>query len=199
MNRARFLPVSSLASRLRFVMGAGGGWFLLVTPRDASLTAVGAEIIDECEAQLPDAPARTLRVADDVDAFATACASGSTEVVVALAEAVSDHDWKRVDVARSALLKVGAGVLVLPERDLDAFLSGAPNFASVMGAETFFWAPDPSTLDDDACEALLTSFRDRSGLTDDALIAAASAGTAPDEPYVAQWLVLLGREDLLRG
>lgn len=174
-------------------------WLLLVVPTGTSLGEITEEIADECASQLPDPVVRMVCVGDDVNGFVATCASADGEVVIADAAAVTSQTWGRIDVARSALLKLGVGVLVLTERDLSGFIRGAPNFASLVGAETFRWSPDPSTLDRDAREAMLVSFRERSGMTDDQLVVAVGEGTAPLEPYVAQWLVLLGREDLLRG
>jgi hypothetical protein len=197
VSEARRLSSAELASRVWLDAEAGGAWFLLLLEEGAEAGAVADEIAAECAALSPRLAQHRLRVADGLPALIGACTTGEGALVIALADGIDNVTLGQLDEARSAILRAAAGVFLLPDRDLERFAREAPNLASVLAVRTFAWGDDPGLLDADSREAMLVGFRERSRMSDADLVAAATAGAAPAEPYVAEWLVLLGRGDLL--
>lgn len=199
MNDVKRLSSAELASRIWLDADAGAAWFLLLLDEGVDANPVADEIASECSVLVPQLTQHRLRVADSLPALIDACTTGERALVIALADGIDNAALGQIDEARSALLRADAGVILLPDRDLERFAREAPNLTSVLAVRTFTWGPDPGLLDQDTQEVMLAGFRERSGMSDAQLIAEAEAGTAPAEPYVAEWLVLLGRGDLLRG
>ncbi len=109
-----------------------------------------------------------------------------------------DRDRTRLErsPARSTDLESAIVVLVLSEQAYGTLQACAPNLASWIGGSVFGLEPEGglSTVDR---EARLEELRRWGSMTDDEMIRNARAGTLRPDPYFAEWLVLLGRGDLL--
>lgn len=109
----------------------------------------------------------------------------------------SEEDWKHLDLLRSRLGRQGAVVLVMSGQSIQSLARNAPNLASWIGGS--IWQADiaSESLSEEEKAARLHSLREWSGLTDDEVLKRAAEGTLPNQPEYAEWLVLLGRGDLL--
>jgi hypothetical protein len=108
---------------------------------------------------------------------------GSIEQVVR----VLDYERARlVHGPRGVILTSGAGVAILA--------TVAPNLWSWIGPRAWLLDPTAGQLD---IAARLASLHEGTGLTDSEVIERAEAGTLGPDPVFAEWLVLLGRSDLL--
>jgi hypothetical protein len=118
------------------------------------------------------------------------------EVLLIGAELFTDKDWMLLDRRRSDLAREGPTVLLTTDSAFDALMQVAPNLASWLGALVFS-REDPAERLAALREQRLASLRARSEMTDEEVVGAAQAGTLPRDPEYAEWLVLLGRGDLL--
>ena len=90
-------------------------------------------------------------------------------------------------------------LLVLSRRSASLLTRFAPNLASLLGGDLWIWHADASALSEADKQIRLDRLRAWSGLCDDEVVAQAKQKVLPTEPQFAEWLVLLGRGDLLEG
>jgi hypothetical protein len=101
---------------------------------------------------------------------------------------------RSLDYERARLAGRPRGVIVTSEAGLQALAAEAPNFWSWVGPRVWHLDALAGQLD---AEARLSSLRQGTGLTDREVLERAEAGTLPPDPVFAEWLVLLGRGELL--
>jgi hypothetical protein len=112
-------------------------------------------------------------------------------------EAWNCEDWYRLDACRSSLSKPRGGMLVLSSASAEIMLNCAPNFCSWVGSRVYALAKDSEFLTDPEREIRLSTLREWSGLSDAEVIASAESHQLPPIPEYGEWLVLLGRGDLI--
>lgn len=118
-------------------------------------------------------------------------------IVISGVEHFDDAEWRHLDLLRSRLVRRSPVALVVSESSLDKLSRAAPNLASWIGGAVWFADAASDGLSDDERRARLTSLREWSGLSDAELIRRAHDRTLPTDPEYVEWLVLLGREDLI--
>jgi hypothetical protein len=106
------------------------------------------------------------------------------------------EDWHQFDAARSQLFKPHGGILVLSNNSTKLISNCAPNFCSWVGSR-FYILKDSEFLTSQEREARLSALRDWSGHSDAEIITFAEAHQLPPTPEYGEWLVLLGRGDLI--
>jgi hypothetical protein len=110
-------------------------------------------------------------------------------------------DWKLMDRRRSELQRSMPTVFLTTRESFDGAMRTAPNLTSWLGGDVFCHADERSRGRD--AERIrnerLNALRQWSGRSDHQVLELARAGALPLEPEYAEWLVLLGRGDLLDG
>lgn len=107
-------------------------------------------------------------------------------------------DWRKFDAERSKLDRSAVGgALLLSERAVYKLYTSAPNITSWLGARVYKLEQDTEYLTEGEREERLQSFRVEYGFSDAEVIEMANAKSLPSEPHFGEWLILLGREDLL--
>ena len=101
---------------------------------------------------------------------------------------------RALNYERARLAGRPRGVILTSEAGLQALAAEAPNLWSWVGPRV--WHIDPLAGQLDA-EARLSSLRQGTGLTDEEVLRRAEAGTLTPDPVFAEWLVLLGKGELL--
>jgi len=101
---------------------------------------------------------------------------------------------RSLDYERARLAGHPRGVILTSEAGLQTLAAEAPNLWSWVGPRV--WHVDPLAGQLDA-EARLSSLRQGTGLTDAEVLQRAEGGTLAPDPVFAEWLVLLGRGELL--
>lgn len=185
--------VGELALRLIAIRGAAGYAAYLVEA--AAVPEVIAELGEELAA-FDDELAIEILGPGSGELLLREFARPTREVVVVDAAGYSDRDWGLLDRRRSSLARAGLLVFVTTPESFEKLMQTAPNLASWLGAFVFEQAPSaPGNAD--ARELRLAALRAWAQRSDHDVIVAATLGFLPADPAYAEWLVLLGRGDLL--
>jgi hypothetical protein len=189
----RQIPQSEFVRRAIERTG-GNSWLGLVVPDDrladvVEQTAAGIALESELEVFRVDAPA---------DAGALERATRRVGILVAsLGDAWPPGSWGRLDALRSLLQREHRAVLVLSESAARHVFREAPHFTRLLTGSVWDLAPEPDEMNAADRLARLASLEQWANLSTADMIARAEARTLPADPEYAEWLVLVGRSDLL--
>ncbi len=124
-------------------------------------------------------------------------AAGDRTLVLGGLEGFKAEDWQHVDLLRSRLARGGSTILILSHSAASRFFESAPNLSSWLGSTV--WRADlgADVLSPVETEQRLIALRESTGLTDEQVLARAERGELPGDPEFAEWLILLGRGDLV--
>jgi hypothetical protein len=168
-------------------------WLIVVV--DSGATEVGDALSKEVAA-LDEEDAPVIPVSTPADFELAARDHRDGVLIIPGADFFSDDDWRWLDLGRSRFQRNGTTVMVMREEALGKLEGQAPNFASWIGGNVWRLR-SPKPLDAEGVEERLLALRSWSGLTDAQVIRKAEERTLPPDPPFAEWLVLLGRGDLL--
>jgi hypothetical protein len=122
--------------------------------------------------------------------------SSDQTIVFKMSENLGENDWKQLDACRTKLMRTTPGVLAIKESKLLDLISYAPHFASWVGCQ--IWKVRAvSELSESDRESRLISLRQHFSLSDEDLITKINSDELLIDPDIAEWLVLLGRGDLI--
>ena len=190
------IGLGEFAAQLEIDDGADR-WFRLIVPEPIDPAMVAQQLRMEIDVvlgsgcQLADASAGPLALVRLVRA------AGEQPVVLYRVDCYSDADWLHVDLLRSQLVGGGPKVLLARLSVLTKMESCAPNLSSFLGGATWQVDLESDYLSETEQQARLVSLRTALGYSDADVIEMAEGHKLPDEPEFAEWLVLLGRGDLL--
>lgn len=185
--------VGELALRLIAIRGAAAYAAYLVAAGAAP--DVIAELGEELSAFDPELAIEILGPGSG-EQLLRALARPTREVVVVDAAAYGERDWGLLDRRRSSLARAGLLVFVTTPASFEKLMQTAPNLASWLGAFVFEQAREAQG-NAEAREQRLAALRSWAQKSDQDVIVAATQGLLPADPAYAEWLVLLGRGDLL--
>jgi hypothetical protein len=106
-------------------------------------------------------------------------------------------DWSSLDTMRSALERTGPVVLWIAPDAVALLSEHAPNIRSFIGSSIFVAGPEPGIMTDKERAGRLEELRQHYQLSDQEIVRRAEAHELPPEPHFVEWLVLLGRGDLV--
>jgi hypothetical protein len=112
-------------------------------------------------------------------------------------EELSPEKWSALDLMRSALERRGPIVLWLSAEGFAGLSEFAPNIRSFIGPSIFIAGPDGGAMTDEERKNRLNELATHYGQTDSDVLRKAALGELPPEPHFVEWLVLLGRGDLV--
>jgi hypothetical protein len=187
---------------LRVVAHRGTAVYMAYITSPDAIDAVLADVGDEIAALDPAARLETLRP-EVGEVLVDALAATDAEIVLVHSSAFTAPDWALLDRRRSSIAHRGVLIFVTTPASFDALMRSAPNLASWLGADVFAHASDAADLDATRVRRLEALRRwaaqpDAAGVRSDAdVIREAEQGTLARDPEYAEWLVLLGRGDLL--
>ena len=174
----------------------GAGYCLVVAP---SASAFRNELREEVDLQLSESlrviDASGLTVASLLDRLRT---SRAAVAIVTGFDRWTDDQFIALDVNRSRL---ETGAFLVFHADLETarrFLAHAPNVRSFLGPNIFAWAPDDSAMNPREVADRLKQLRDHYDLSDAEVLDRAARNDLPPDPEFVEWLVLLGRSELVR-
>jgi hypothetical protein len=169
-------------------------WAVLVV----SPERVDAEAADAAEtlASLLDEPVERVPAATPEDLLRVARQHAKSALVLHGLDALSPEAWRRVDANRSRLERTLPALLVLGEPAAERMRVHAPNLWSWVASAVWRGVPEEGLGDDQRAQRL-GALREHFGFDDDELVRRAEGGALPPEPDIAEWLVLIGRRDLI--
>ncbi|PSM31821.1 hypothetical protein BVG81_003445 [Haliangium sp. UPWRP_2] len=131
------------------------------------------------------------------DAVQQVATSPQPVMVLSGFEALPEEDWASLNFSRSRLLGDHALVFVMGKDALRRLQERAPDLDSLLSGSTWQLDTQADILSADEREQRLEALRRGLDLTDAEVLAQAESGELPSDPRLAEWLVLLGRGDLL--
>jgi len=118
-------------------------------------------------------------------------------VILSSGTGLTQEKWRSLDIMRSAMERKGPVILWLSTDDVANLTAHAPNIRSFIGASIFLAGPDGGIMTDAERQERLNELSQHFGFTGDEAVRRAEARELPHEPEFVEWLVLLGRGDLL--
>jgi hypothetical protein len=185
----RELPLRELA--LRIDTALGGAAYIIYVVEPGEISELSIALCDELENTTLIKSGSAVRLLHDLAHF--------EGTVVIDAGAYRDADWRLLDRQRSALLRNSPTIFVTTQESLNELMQVAPNIASCLGGNVFIHPPlhVRQTQISSSGNERRAVLRAWSGMTDEDVIQKAESGDLPLDPEYAEWLVLLGRGDLL--
>jgi hypothetical protein len=171
-------------------------WFVLMVECHAEEIAAGLQEEISALTSPTGPPASRVTVASSRELARAACDHARGVLIVTISPAFTPTEWASVDINRARIQRDGATVLVLEEDAVEQLENAAPHLASWIGGSIWRLA-GARALSATEKEQRLVVLRQRAGLSDDEVIRRAESGSLPPDPEFAEWLVLLGRGDLL--
>jgi hypothetical protein len=172
-------------------------WFVVLRP-----SAEPEEALDNFLAELSAVLAQPVRivqgVAPSLEQVLTELSEpgGDPVLISGLDQADMDY-WRALDINRSGLLRVGPVVLWLSSAGLTCLCTHAPNLRSFIGGSIFYLSAQGEALTDNERRQRISDLEAHFQMTASEVIRRAESGTLPGEPHFVEWLVLLGRGDLV--
>lgn len=172
----------------------GGDWSIFIVRSEEVVGPTAAELAAAIERFAGGAKIRVhsdLGGADDLAEYAR-----DVDVIVVAVTDWSESRWRALDLQRARIPTDRVLVLVMSDESLRRMVQEAPYVYSLVQAP-IRERPDEGLLTDDERQDRISSFEDRYGLTSAEIIERAEAGKLPPDPEYGEWLLLLGRGDLL--
>ena len=190
-------PAFEIGRRLEIRGPNSYAWLAALKPTGEADAAL-ADFAADLSAAL-DAPVRTINTTDtSVDQLRTALHSPTDDPVLILG--LDQHDveyWRTLDVNRSGLGRRGPLVLWLSAGGLIELCAYAPNIRSFLGGSIFQVGTQGESMSEPERQQRIDELVAHYRLTSEEVIRRAETRTLPTEPHFVEWLVLLGRGDLV--
>jgi len=184
-------PLGNLELASRIVLDeAIGSWFVVGIAHDDDVSELSAEI-----GALVDCAVPVMEVSGPEELIMASRQSADTFAVFFSPRGI---DPLHLDDCRSMLQREHPAVLALPSTDLERLSSSAPHFTSWI-ANRVFTTRDDRFLDSNDRSARLAILREHFEMSDYDFVAFVEAKPRSLEPEQMEWLVLLGRQDLLKA
>jgi hypothetical protein len=175
---------------------ARGDWFVLVTPPH-QLAGTQETLAADVEAFTEGAPKVTSLVESSRDLVRAIRTPTDGVVLVGGLESFSDVEWRSVDLMRSRLEGAGTVVLLMSPKQLNLLAGSAPNLASWLTGGIWRLDEDIEQLSEAERADRLKRLQTSTAMSDEDIIKGAQNGTLSREPQFTEWLLLLGRSDLI--
>lgn len=189
--------VLEFARRVDLRAAVGYTWFVVIPPGDPGENSL-ADVRDELEVALGitirTVTAGTAPVHDFIAAVMT---NPSDTVLLSGLDEWEDAHWQALDIQRSALERPGTIILMLSPSSVVRLSNSAPNIRSFIGGSFIPLAPGRGALTESERRARIKNLETSYGLPSAEIIAKAEHKNLAPDPIFVEWLVLLGRGDLV--
>jgi hypothetical protein len=170
-------------------------WSVLVTATEEQDRAV-----TELEESIPifiDEVVKVIAVTPGIEALIDAVRSTEAYILMWQFDIWQPEQWQQFDYARSRFSHDRGGIILLTPNSAAQFQTYAPNFASWIGARVYDLQLGLEILTEAESQKRRADLQEITGKTDAEVIGLAETGQLPNDPEYGEWLVLLGRGDLL--
>jgi hypothetical protein len=171
-------------------------WFVVLRP------AEDEDALANFVADLSAVLERPLRIVASADSSIEKLHNDLSEtwaepVLMADLDQADPERWSALDVNRSALSREGAIVLWLSAAGVANLCSYAPNLRSFVGGSIFNLGTDGGAMTTAERNQRIADLESHFAMTSADVVKLAKSGSLPTEPHFVEWLVLLGRGDLV--
>jgi hypothetical protein len=135
----------------------------------------------------------TLQIGDLRDALH----SPSDDIAIVALGNWTEEEWMVFDINRSAFERSGTILLWMTTDQLGKLADAAPNIRSFIGASIFLLGPDGSAITEVERSRRISELEAHYAMTSKQMLEAAQAGQILSEPQAIEWLILLGRGELI--
>jgi hypothetical protein len=170
-------------------------WSVLVAPPEQQ-----QQSLIELEESIPifiDEAVEIIAITPDVEAIIHIVQASEAYILLWQFDTWQLEQWQQFDYARSRFSHDKGGILLLTPNSAKQFQTYAPNFASWIGSRVYELQLGLEILTEAQSQQRLAALQQFTGKTDVEVIRLAEAGQLPRDPEYGEWLVLLGRGDLL--
>jgi len=190
-------PAYEIARRLEVRGQQSYSWFILIAPPGEGEAGV-EPFAEELEAFLGREP-RVLDITGFlVDDLRSKLQDPPDDPVILLGfNERSGEFWSSIDVNRSGLERSGGIIFWLSAKGVSELCTYAPNVRSFVGGSIFVVGREGSEMSPEERRGRLRDLAAYFRMNDDEVIRLAEARKLPAEPEFVEWLVLLGRGDLV--
>jgi hypothetical protein len=188
--------IDELLQRVGAQPDDGNVWSVLILPGEHHTDL--AEDLDDVLEIFTESTVTSLSGSAGVMPFVASLASTeAASIILSGFEQWTTQDWHYLDALRSNLKVQRNAFLLLSQHAASLLLNHAPNLASWIGGRVYDFTYGTEFLTVDEQEDRLVDLRSWSGKTDDEIITLAQCNQLSPEPEYGEWLVLLGRGDLI--
>lgn len=170
-------------------------WLVLVTA-----PAQQQQALTELEESIPifiDEAVKVIAITPDVELLIHEVQSSEAYILLWQFDIWQQEQWQQFDYARSRFSHEQGGILLLTPHSAAQFQTYSPNFSSWIGSRVYELQLGLEILTEAESQQRLEALQQFTGKTDAEVIRLAEIGQLPTDPEYGEWLVLLGRGDLL--
>jgi hypothetical protein len=193
---SHLFSIDELLQRVGAQSDNGNVWFVLTLALEHH-AALAADLGDVLEIFTESPVASLSGNAGVVSLVESIASTEAASLILSGFESWTTQDWRQLDALRSNLTVQRNAFLLLSEPATSLMLNHAPNLASWIGGRVYPFTYGTEFLTIDEQEDRLVGLRSWAGKTDDEIIALAASHQLSPEPEYGEWLVLLGRGDLI--
>ncbi|NJM44870.1 MAG: ABC transporter permease [Alkalinema sp. RU_4_3] len=190
------LSIDELLQRVGAQPEDGNVWFVLTLPF-AHHGALAEDLGDVLEIFTESSVGKLSGHDGVLPLVASIASTDAASLILSGFEQWTMQDWRQLDALRSNLTVQRNAFLLLSEMATSIVLNYAPNLASWIGVRVYPFTYGTEFLTVEEQEDRLVGLRSWAGKTDDEIIALAESHQLSPEPEYGEWLVLLGRGDLI--
>ncbi len=192
-----FFSQSSVEIARRLDLRGKHAWLaVLVPPTDPGIALDGlrAEL-----SSLLQGPTRVLSLRDSsFEQLRESLHQPDDDIVILSADAdLGPEKWSSLDVMRSSLERSGPVILWIPPDALPGISEFAPNIRSFIGPSIFNVGAEGGMMTQAERQSTLKELGQHYELSNEEVIRRAESKELSPEPHFVEWLVLLGRGDLV--
>jgi hypothetical protein len=170
-------------------------WSVLVTEAEQQEPA-----LIELEESIPifiDEAVKVIAITPDVEELVHIVQASESYILLWQFDIWQPEQWQQFDYARSRFSHDNGGIILLTPNSAAQLQTYAPNFASWIGSRVYDLQLGLEILTEAESQQRLKALQQFTGKTDAEVIRLAETGQLPTDPEYGEWLVLLGRGDLL--
>ena len=183
-----------ILQRISTLLNANFWSILIIDPEQQEQALI------ELEESIPiftDESVNVISITLDLEALIHTVRSSEAYILLWQFDIWQPEQWQQFDYARSRFSHEKGGILLLTPHSAAQFQTYAPNFASWIGSRVYELQLGLEILTKAESQQRLEALQEFTGQTDTEVIHLAETGQLPTDPEYGEWLVLLGRGDLL--
>jgi hypothetical protein len=189
-------PSVEIARRLELRGVDSWSWIALLVPLEDSQNALDGLRADL--SALLQKPTRTINLKDSAfEQLRADLHEPADDIVILLGSDLAPETWSSLDLMRSALERSGPAILWISADALANLSELAPNVRSFIGASIFAMAPEGGIMTEQDRLNRLKALAEHYGQSNEEIVRKAQSKELRLDPHFVEWLVLLGRGDLV--